>query len=807
MGIFQNHLMAAAVAKAAESTDFYDHQIANSVRLEGATPNYFGRTPGSAGNNKTFTFSIWLKRTVLDGAVQTILDATDGSGEDSLFFNTSNQLETYSNAGAGTIKTNAVFRDISAWMHIVWRYDTTQAVDTNRERLYVNGELQTLASSTYPAQNATAGLINDSCEHDMGRAEWSDRYPFHGYFAEIVMIDGTSLAPTSFGESKNGVWIPIDVSGLTFGTNGFYLNMASSGDLGNDVSGNNNDWASNGFAATDQMLDTPTFDGTSNGGNFSTLLGKLLRSYGRTYTMSEGNLQYAGGESGETSNQYSTMGASSGKWYAEFLVETVGNNSAIGIASSEAVSYDNSIPYTNGNSPGGMGYLQNGNVRFNNTDTSSGYDTYDTGDIIQVAMDIDNTKVWFGKNNTWQNSGDPAAGTNASYTDWTTQGTFSTWHFATAIGGTSGVHICNFGQEGTFAGNETAGDNADGSGYGNFLYAPPSGFLALCTGNLPTPAADPAADDGPGKYFNAVTYTGTGSSAGITGVGFQPDTVLIKNRGETDNWCHQNDVLGVAKTQAWNDDAAVADETDCIDSFDSDGFTVDTDDKVNASSETYVAYCWKESADAGFDIYTYSGTGSAVTVSHSLGVAPDLILNFLNTGSAWDSTSYWNTASMGTGEGIFMPLTNAAQSTTYVDSTSTSNFVTTNMSTSGRTYFGYAIANKEGLVKVGEYEGNGNADGSFVYCGFRPAWIMIKRIDSTGNWHVFNNKVPAGYNTITSMLWANTTGAEDTASSNAVDFLSNGFKIYTAAAEMNTSGGDYVYLAIAKNPLKYATAR
>jgi len=308
--------------------------------------------------------------------------------------------------------------------------------------------------------------------------------------------------------------------------------------------------------------------------------------------------------------------------------------------------------------------------------------------------------------------------------------------------------------------------------------------------------------DDPSAYFQVKTYTGTGSSQAFTldsDTDLQPDVVWIKNRGQTDAWCHQNSTLGVGKTHAINSSSAVADETDCIDSFDSDGFTVDSDDKVNASSETYVAYCWKESATSGFDIYTYSGTGSQVTVSHSLGATPDAILNFLNTGSAWDSTVYLDTTNMGTGKGIFMTLTNAAQSTTYVDSTTSSNFLTTNMSTSGRTYFGYALKSIQGFSKVsGSYIGNGSSSGPTIWCGFRPAWVIFKRTDTTNNWLIFDNK-RNGYNSdAMEDLQANSSNAEN--ESDRVDFLSNGFKMRNTDIVMNASGGTYIYMAFAEAP-------
>mgnify|MGYP003633710865 FL=1 len=611
--------------------------------------------------------------------------------------------------------------------------------------------------------------------------------------------------------------------------NGYWLKFESNSDLGNDSSGNNNDFTAANLATHDQMLDSPTFSSTDgNGGNYSTLLGKLLRSYGRTFTMSEGNLKYAGTNSGETSNQYSTMGASSGKWYAEFLIETVGANSAVGIAPSEAVSYDNSIAYTNQNSPGGMGYLQNGNARFNNSDTSSGYDTYTTGDVIQVAMDIDNTRVWFGKNNTWQNSGDPAAGSNASYTDWTTQGTFSTWHFATAIGGTSGVHICNFGQEGTFAGEKTAGGNSDDTGYGNFLYDPPTGFLALCSGNLPTAdAVDPAQTDDnyPQKLFAPKLYTGNGSTNNITGVGFQPDLVWIKIRNTASNGPLVDSSRGTNKiifSQITDAEVTSANLT----AFGSDGFSLagglaSYDANFNTNTNTYASWSWRANGGttatnddgshtsvvqvdpaSSFSIMTCADPGGADTIGHGLGVKPAMYFLRGRSGS-----SSWGVYHEGMGATKYLQLEDgdaAATSSAYFNDTEP----TASVLSMGATWGGvgtmvvYAFANVEGLCKAGSYEGNGNADGTFVYTGFRPAWIMTKSIDSSSDWEIFDNK-REGYNVDNDHVTANTHDAE--ATTDMLDIFSNGFKL-RIATDPNVAE-TYIYLAMAHNPFQYATAR
>jgi hypothetical protein len=823
--------------KAAVDGEFYSHQVANSCRFDRASSAYLSRTIQAGGDLRQWTLSFWAKLTASaafsSSSYFIMTSKNNASGSyDQLTFNVDSNSLTYFQIANQYMKPNGAYRDISAWAHWVFLYDSDNAAESSRRRVYKNGELLGVSASDALSVN-TDSQINSNSVHYIGAREDLDASHFADYYlADVIFADGYAYAPTYFGESKNGVWIPKDYKTDTgnYGTTGYHLDFATT-TLGNDVSGNNNDWTSNGFATTDQMKDSPTFDDTSNGGNFATLLGKLLRSYGRTYTMSEGNLKYAGGHSGETSNQYSSMGASSGKWYAEFLIETVGSNSAVGIAPSETVSYDDSLPYTNTDVLGGMGYLQGGTVRFNNTDISSGYATYDTGDVIQVAMDIDNTKVWFGKNNTWQNSGDPAAGSNASYTDWTTQGTFSTWHFVTAIGGTSGVHICNFGQDGTFAGEKTAGGNTDDTGFGNFLYDVPAGFLAMCTGNLPTPAADPADDEGPANYFVPKLYTGDGASTlAITALEFQPDFTWIKNRDTTDSHCLFDSSRGVTKLLTASTEVAEVTDADSLKSWTSDGFTVGADVKVNTSSENYVSWNWLANAgttstnedgsidsevqadsDRGFSIITYTGTGSgAITYGHGLGARPEFILNFrreadqgctvfhhvMNDGAAPvdEARLYLGyNGSYGVGSGGLWDVSAITSSTIGCISGTWMN--------QSEDFLTYAWVGKEGYSRFGAYEGNGNANGAFVYLGFRASLIICKSVNSTSDWQMFDDQ-RVGYN-----VDNNEQSADNIAelTTDMIDILSNGFKC-RIATDPNVAE-TYIYMAWAKNPFKYSLSR
>ena len=457
---------------------------------------------------------------------------------------------------------------------------------------------------------------------------------------------------------------------------------------------------------------------------------------------------------------------------------------------------------------GGTGtvMIYNGSTRINGTRTDNVVTNPAQGSIVGIAIDGSNNKVWFAVNNTWQLSGDPSNGTNELGTV-TTNGTVGFDITFAFNQNSASILTANFGQDSTFAGQKTAGGNADANGFGDFYYAPPTGFLALTSANLSLETElDPAEENQPAKYFDAVAYTGNGSTQNITGLGFQPDITLIKNRDQTDSWCHQNSTLGVGKTQAIDTAAAVASETDCVTAFNSDGFSLGNNHKVNASSENYIAYCWKKSADAGLDIVTYSGDGSTQAISHNLGVTPTMIWIFLNTGSNLDSICYIdsnNAPSMGTGNGIFMSLPNGKQASTYVSATSSSSFsVTSSANSSGRTYFAYVFAEKEGFSKFIEYEGNGNSDGPFIHNNFLGKLNIIKAIDSSQMWAT-TDTVRETFNPLGEKIIAlDNTYAEFDASGFNYDMVSNGMKIRSSDTNINSSAS-FLSLSWASVPFKY----
>jgi hypothetical protein len=384
------------------------YQIERSLRFNSADTAYLNRTPGSAGNRKTWTWSGWIKRSGL-AAFQGLFGAgTTSPAYDSLRFTDTDTLQFFTGGAVTvTLATSAVFRDPSAWYHVVLALDTTQATNTNRVKLYVNNIQQTL-TGTYPNQN-TDWNINNTITHSIGAMYvTSPSLYFNGYMTEVNFIDGQALTPSSFGETdtNTGVWKPKAYSG-TYGTNGFELNFSDNSNttaatLGKDSSGNGNNWTPNNFSVTagagnDSLVDSPTSYGTDAGvggevrGNYCTVnpLDKLS-----TVTLTNGNLDIATGSG--NGGARGTIAVTSGKWYWEVTPTDVTGGAAIGIwDTSEALSGNV------GSTAKSWSYWSNGQKQNNNSQTSYGA-SYTTNDVIGVALDMDAGTVTFYKNNSSQ---------------------------------------------------------------------------------------------------------------------------------------------------------------------------------------------------------------------------------------------------------------------------------------------------------------------------------------------------------------------------------------------------------------------
>ena len=452
------------------------YEVANSLRFNDDSSDYLNKTYGSAGNRKTWTFSAWLK--LSSGAGNTIFSSyQDGNNWTDFYFSGSEKFEFVSYASGYLINftSSQRFRDYSAWYHIVLAFDTTQATASNRIKFYVNGsQVTALDNNTYPTQNSDH-KINSTDPHTLGLSQTNTAISYDGYMAEVCFIDGSQLDPTSFGEfdEDTGIWKPIDVSELTFGTNGFYLDFENSGSLGADVSGNGNNFTVNNLTSVDQSTDTPT-------NNYCTLNPLDPTA---DITLSEGNLKGVYGTSATRDVQGSTFGVSSGKWYWEIKIggATDPNNAIVGITK---VSSDTSIVL--GNTDNNWGYRgYDGKVFHNGADEGGSLSTFTSGDIIGIAINLDNLqgsshKLYFSKNGVWQNGADPEDFTSTSGV----YGIDDNVDFFPAISDAGSSATPQFEMNFGSPSFSISSGNTDGNGYGNFEYAVPNGFYALNTKNL-----------------------------------------------------------------------------------------------------------------------------------------------------------------------------------------------------------------------------------------------------------------------------------------------------------------------------------
>jgi hypothetical protein len=798
-------------ASKTDSASTGGYQISRSLRFNRPDTAYLNRTPASSGNQQTWTYSTWIKRGSLD-TNQFFFSQQTGSSDTGyfgIFLTTGNTLSCQGWISTWRVTTQ-VFRDVSAWYHIVVAVDTTQATANNRIRIYVNGsEITSFTTTTNPTQNANTG-VNGTGAAYVGKEYNSSGY-FDGYTTETYLIDGQALTPSSFGETnaQTGVWQPKAYSG-SYGTNGFYLNFSDNSNttaatLGKDYSGNGNNWTPNNFSVTagagnDSLVDSPTSYSVDTGvggtvrGNYATMnpLNK-----GSAITLANGNLDVT--QTTTKGKVLSTIGVTSGKWYWEITaIPVLTYGSFIGLAQGNS-----SLTVGVGEDANSWAYANNGSKFTNNSGTSYGT-AYTLGGTIGVSFDAD-------------------TGTLAFYLNGTAQGTaytgLTSGPYFPAVGNDGFSYTANFGQR-------------------PFAYTAPSGFKALCTQNLPTPTIGATTATQAGKFFNAVTYTGTGANPRtITGVGFQPDWVWGKTRSTVNNNLLFDVVRGVSSTSALG---LLTDTTGAeanyytlnggVTAFTSDGFTVSggsTNNNLNSNGVTYVAWNWKANGSgstntsgsitstvsanttSGFSIVTYTGTGANGTVGHGLGVAPKMVIT-----KARNNTGDWGVynKNIGAANALLLQATNASTNIptwwNSTDSTSTvfSLGTSSTVNASGYSFVAYCFAEIVGYSSLGQYTGNGSSDGTFVFTGMRPAYLMLKRTDNTSDWFVYD-ATRSPYNAASTRLYPDLSAAEDTGGSTYdIDFLSNGFKL-RGTGQINISGSTWIFMAFASNPFKFSLAR
>jgi SPRY domain len=758
-----------------------------------------------------------VKRSALtSGAVRAQLFSAAPSDNDQtvLRFADGDVLAFYIVSGGsivGNYVTTAVFRDTAAWMHIVATMDTSNATSADRMRLYINGtRVTTFTTSTAPTPN-TDSQVNATVSHTIGRYPPSAIEYLSAYLADVYLIDNQALDPSSFGETDatTGVWNPKAYTG-TFTGNSFKLTFEDNSSLttssnvgiGKDTSGLGNYWVTNNLSVTagagnDSLVDVPTNGTASSGGdaggtttgNYCTLNPLKI---GSAVTLSNGNLDSAGTTT-TWNTQTGTIYVSSGKWYAEVLVNASngsGTRVGVGIASN-AVAQGNYL----GSDSYGYAYYDLA-TKYNNASSSSYGAGYGTGDVIGIALDLN-------------------AGTLTFYKNGSSQGT--------AYSSLSGTFTFAVTQYGSGSGSTlNAGARA-------FAYTAPSGFKALNTANLPAPVVTK-----PSTVMDVVLYTGTGSSLTLpyasstpTSIAFTPDLVWIKGRSGATDHALYDAVRDVQKDLVSNSTAAETTQSTGLTAFGTNTFTIGSLAKLNTSSATYAAWCWdagsstvtntqgsitssvRANATAGFSIVTYTGTGAAATVGHGLGAAPSLVITKRrNLASNWGVFH----RSIGATKFLLLNATNAEQTSasTWDNTAPTSTVFSvrdatfTNESAS-YTYVAYCFAPVAGYSAFGSYTGNGSStDGPFVYTGFRPRWVMVKRTDTANSWTIIDS-ARSTFNEAKAYLLAESSQQEFLTIS--IDFCSNGFKLREGLAWGNASGGTYIYAAFAESPFNYARAR
>ena len=767
---------------------------------------YFGREDT---NNKTFAHAIRVDGNILidssgDNSFHLKFNNTSDLGEDSLNSNdfTVNNIHTAdtdwlvvpsSEVTGTTLRNNMFDGSLSTEVtggdgsRVYWTPGSDITINTNGLKAYFSG-----------------GYIEYKCaiESDDGTSQIIEKT--NGNANSWVTF--TSFNGETIGSSNKLTFRAYRANDTDPGVLGFKAIEVN----GQTVSINENN-------LNDVISDTPTNYGTDTGvggevqGNYCTL-NSLVTAKTQGGTFSQGNLKFTGvsGESGYPTVM-GTHGASSGKWYFEVTCTTLPANQNHGIG--QAGLWDMSLAVAaTGPGYGGNSYAirtNNGNTEYNSTATAYG-SAYAAGDILQVAYDLDNGKIWFGKNNTWPSSGNPATGANPAYS-----GLSSGEYFPALSCYDSGVFTANFGQRA-------------------FKYTAPSGFKALCTQNLPDTFSGDALNN-PSKYFNAVAFNGTGNDQTIKIPSISPEFVWIKERSNAQNHQFYDVTRGTAnnyKRFEMNTTAVQETKTDGVQTFNSDGFDIGGNVSLNENGETYIAWCWDAGSsaatastegditpttqwvntEAGFSITQWTGGGGVKTIGHGLSTAPVFFMGRnLESSSATMNTFVYH-HSLGATQQLFMNTTDAASGDWFNDAAPDADVWTMGDTGAGNenggVFVGYLWREVNGFSKFGQYTGNASADGPFIYTGFQPRLVILKRDSGTGSWTVMDTTRDT-YNVSDHIIDANADTAENsTHGHEIIDILSNGFKLRQASSDYrNQSGQTYVYAAWAEHPFKTARAR
>ena len=779
------------------------------------TGDYLSQTSMTTIGSGDFTIEGWCNRR--DDGAQGIFQYSNGalnskSGALGLGIYDNDFYLYYGTSGA--LAGRAVTANIPAvgeW----WHFAYVRASGTIT--IYLNGTAVTTQSTTVDFNDTTlvvGGYYNTD-------------FLWNGLISNFRAVKGTAVytsnftPPTSALTSVSGtILLNCQNSNIQTSTTG--SNMTAQGNavasntsptdfndtFSGDRSGQGNSYTATNLANSDVVIDSPT-------NNFATW-NPLQSSTNSQYLLTQGNLFPTFSSSPSSfMNSSTTIGATSGKWYAELrVVVATSNGCAVG-----GGSYITKIDTSNQNVLNAalvvLSITHNQSayraIWVDGTATTTGLANGVVGDIYGLAMDVDNNKFYYYRNGS-------ALGSTSGYT-LTDVGT-GVFTFQSQTD--SATNMWNFGQDSSFNGAITAGTATDGNGIGVFKYAPPSGFLALCTANLPDPAIPL-----PSANFNTVLYAGNASTQSISGVGFEPSFVWAKNRSRAGGHGLFDAVRGAGKSLESSDTTAERTQSDSITSFNSDGFSLGDNTEAGpdvnyVNNDSYVSWNWKANGSgsndtsgdidatvsanqaAGFSVVKWASDGNTATVGHGLGAVPTLIIaKNRSEASAWSVYS----AEIGNTKRLVLNTTAAsATDAVWGNTTPTSSLFTQRISiTSGHEIIAYCFAPKPGYSKIGTYTGNGSATaGTFVNCGFKPAWLMYKKTSGAAEWRVYDSGRSV-FNPVKLGVYPDLTNAED--SGFDFDFLSNGFKSRANHADVNESGGTYLYMAFAESPFKTANAR
>ncbi len=734
-------------------------------------------------------YSFGLKEHVT-GSQQIIWSSAGGS----FFFEflATDQFKMYTN-GSGDYETNDVFQDVDQWHNFVMAFDSANSTASDRFKLYVDGvQITDWDTETTMSQDTDLDMTA-AVEQKIGRYLTSTGIDLDGYMAEVVLIDGTTLDADSFGQvdTTTNRWVPKDVSGLTFGTTGFYLDFADKNDLGDDESGNNNDWTENGFDTTNgsnQFHDTPTR-------NFATFNPYEMGT--ASTSMEDCMLHFTSSHGGthEQAVRSTFYNPKTGKWYAEYEVFNVSGYPTIIPFCSLDYNFQQSTFDINA-ADYGLRFNANGEcaIVLNNINEGSFTVTglsYSTGDVVQIAIDCDNDQFWMGVNDSWnaELGGDPDSGGAGTYFPFSSvDGTL----FNASSYASRDLSI-NFGQWQYFDATDLSETSA---AKGFFRFTPPTGFKACNNDNM--------------KDIDS----------------YQTGLQWTKNRSATDNHMLFDRVRGPYVDMHPNASSSDVTNINTLQRFLKQGHQIGNDVQVNTKDEEYIGWNWfletigngtsntagstntirtLVDTNAGVSVSIFpSNNGTVHTIGHGLGKKPKFIMVRKTSASGFWTYHEGTTISDPEDYGVTLYGTSyrTDATTLWNDTAPTTTLYTVGTSSdinAGTTEcIGIAFAEIEGFSKFERYVGNGSADGEYVYCGFRPSFLIIHKVSGTGNWVMYDGQ-RSRVNPVEDQLLANTTAAETTGSEE-IAIYSNGFKCLTSDSDINSSDGEYIFCAWAANP-------